>query len=144
MSRAIPIKKGDRYTNHLGEICIVKSVYKGVVKLQVIDDEPYTEVWETEDLKKCNSYIKIPSPKIDRTNVAKYLLEYQFNMIGKTLFESKKTPGWINKWTMTEQQFKFFEMYAIPLLKKTFKINTSRAKQTFEWFNMQFGLAVTE
>lgn len=139
----VPIKKGDRYTNHLGQFCIVKSVYKGIVKLQVIDpDEPYTEVWDIDDFLERKTIFKLPMPKIDRTNVAKYLLEYQFNMIGKTLYESKRTPGWIDTWTITEQQFKFFEMYSIPLLKKIFKINTGRAKGIFEWFNLQFGLKI--
>ena len=137
------IKKGDRYTNHLGEICIVKSVYKKIIKLQIIDPKhPYTEVWDEKDFIKSKSFVRIPLPKIDRTNIAKYLLEYQLNMIGKTLHESKSTPKWINTWTITQEQFKFFEMYAIPLIKKTFKINTKRSKGVFEWFILQFGLKI--
>lgn len=136
------IKKGDRYTNYLGKICVVKYVYRNIIKLQVLDEEPYTEVWNIDDFDKCKSFFKIPMPKIDRTNVSKYLLEYQLNMIGKTIHESKETPNWFNIWTITPLQFKFFESFAVPLLKKTFKFNTNKAKETFEWFNMHFGLKI--
>lgn len=145
------IKKGDRYTNHLGKICIVKSVYGNILKLQIIDDddgddgnnnEYYSETWTIEDFTKNKSFFKIPMPKIDRTNISKYLLEYQLNMVGKTLHQSKSTPNWINTWTITPEEFKFFEMYAIPLLKKTFKINTTKAREIFDWFNLQFGLKI--
>lgn len=135
------VNKGDRFTNHLGEICVVKSIYRNIIKLQVLGENPYTEVWDLNDFNKSVNFIKIPMPKIDRTNIAKYLLEFQLNMIGKTYYETKKDPSW-TKWTITEEQFTFFKWYAIPLLKKVFKINKSKAEETFEWFNMQFGLKI--
>jgi len=136
------IKKGDRYTNHLGLFCIVKSVYGSVIKLQVISDETYTEVWDRNDFNKCKTFIKIPIPKIDRTNISKYLLEYQLNMIGKTLHEAKNTPNWFKTWEITKRQQKSFEEYAIPLLKKTFKVNKLKSLEIYEWFNLQFGLKI--
>lgn len=137
------VSKGNRFTNYLGKICIVKSVYKGIIKLQVIDIPSYTEVWRTEDFNKAN-FIEIPMIKISRVNIAKHLVEFQLNMIGKTYHEAKKTPGWYQKWTMTEEQFQYLKMYAIPLIKKTFKCNKLRADKTFDWFNMEFGLKIKE
>ena len=136
------VTKGDRFTNHLGRVCVVKSVYRKIIKLQVVHSDPYTEVWSMEDFLKCNTFFKIPMPKINRTNIAKYLLEFQLNMIGKTYYEAKHTEEWYSKWTMTMQQRTFFKAYAIPLLKKTFKCNKTKAEQTFEWFDFQFGLKI--
>jgi hypothetical protein len=135
------IKKGDRYTNRFGKICVVKSIYKGVIKLQVLDSHPYTEVWSMDDFEK-DLFIKIPMPKITRANVGKYLLEFQLNMIGKSYAEAKHTENWFNVWTMSQEQFNYFESYAIPLLKKTFRFNSNKAKDTFGWFNLQFGLKI--
>lgn len=135
------ISRGDRFTNHLGKICTVKSVYKGIIKLQVIDTPSYVEVWNFEDFAKAN-FIKIPMPKISRLNIGKHLLEYQLNMLGKTVHEAKKTDRWYFKWTLTEEQYDYFKSYAIPLLKKTFKCNRKKARETFGWFNLQFGLKV--
>ena len=80
--------------------------------------------------------------KINRLNVADHLVEYQLNMIGKTMLEAIQTPEWFTKWTMTEEQHEEFKKYAIPLLKKVFKFNTNKAKDTFAWFDMQFGLRI--
>lgn len=135
-------KKGDRFTNHLGRVCLVISVYRKIVKLQVVHEEPYTEVWSMEDFLKCNTFFKIPMPKINRTNVAKYLLEFQLNLIGKTLYESKKYENWHSEWTITEIQYNYLRKYAIPLLKKIFKCNKQKAEKTFDWFYMQFGLKI--
>ena len=135
------ISKGDRFTNRFGKVCVVKSVYRNIIKLQVIDSHPYTEVWDVDDFNK-DLFIKIPMPKIDRTNIAKYLLEFQLNMIGKTYWEAKQTEGWVNKWTISQEQFDYFQSYAIPLLKKTFKFNSKKARDTFGWFNLQFGLKI--
>lgn len=135
------ISKGDRYTNRLGKICVVKSIYRNIIKLQVIDEKPYTEVWDVNDFNK-ELFIRIPMPKIDRTNIAKYLLEFQLNMIGKTYHEAKQIEDWINKWTINQEQFNYFKSYAIPLLKKTFKCNSKKAVDTFGWFNLQFGLKI--
>jgi hypothetical protein len=50
------IVRGDRYTNYLGKVCVVKSVYRNIIKLQVLDEaHPYTEVWEINDFLKNKS-----------------------------------------------------------------------------------------
>ena len=47
-----------------------------------------------------------------------------------------------NKLTITEKQHKLFRSYAIPLLKKVFKFNKSKAENTFDWFLLQYGLNI--
>jgi hypothetical protein len=43
---------------------------------------------------------------------------------------------------MTQEQHDEFKAYAIPLLKKVFKCNKSRAESTFDWFDLEFGLRI--
>lgn len=81
---------------------------------------------------------------INRTNIADHLLEYQLAMIGKTIQEAKKDDMWYFNWTLTQAQYEEFKKYAIPLLKKVFKFNTRKAQQTFDWFNLQFGLRIKD
>ena len=80
--------------------------------------------------------------KINRMTISDHLIEYQLQMIGKTVQEALKDPEWYNTWTMTSEQHDEFKAYAVPLLKKIFKFNTGKANSTFEWFNLQFGLRI--
>lgn len=80
--------------------------------------------------------------KINRENITTHLIEYQLNMIGKTIEDATTTPEWFQEFSMTTEQYEEFKKYAIPLLKKVFKFNTNRAKSTFEWFNLKFGLTI--
>ena len=79
---------------------------------------------------------------INRTNIADHLVEYQLEMVGKTIAEAYKTDQWYSKWTMTEAQQEDFRAYAIPLIKKVFKCNKKRAESIFGWFTLQFGLRI--
>lgn len=135
------MKKGDRYLNHLGEYCVIASNYKGIIKLRICGEKARTEPWKVEDFKKqSDKFFKVPYPTINRANIARHMLEYQLNMIGKTTNDTKKKENWFNEWTISDREFQYFERWAIPLLKKTFKINTNKAYEIFQWFNMQFGL----
>lgn len=80
--------------------------------------------------------------KINRMTISDHLIEYQLQMIGKTVQDALKNPDWYNTWTMTSEQHDEFKAYAIPLLKKIFKFNTGKANSTFAWFNLQFGLRI--
>jgi hypothetical protein len=80
--------------------------------------------------------------KINRENIADHLLDYQLGMIGKSMQEAYMTKEWYNKWTMTQEQHNEFKAYALPLLKKVFKCNKSRAESTFDWFDLEFGLRI--
>jgi hypothetical protein len=80
--------------------------------------------------------------KVNRTNISEHLIEYQLKMIGKTIDEVKEDEEWYFNNTMTEEQHEEFKRYAIPLLKKIFKFNKTKAESTFSWFNLQFGLKI--
>lgn len=78
--------------------------------------------------------------KINRANITMHLIEYELTMVGHTLLETIDDDKWYFNFTMTLAQREQFHDYAIPLLKKTFKCNKSRAEETFQWFYKQFGL----
>lgn len=80
--------------------------------------------------------------KINRTNVGDHLVEYQLELVGKTIAEAYKTEKWYSVWTMTEEQHEQLKAYAIPLIKKVFKCNKKRAESIFGWFDLQFGLRI--
>ena len=79
---------------------------------------------------------------INRLNVADHLLDYQLDMVGKTRAEALKDDMWYFNWTITTEQHEQFKAYAVPLLKKVFKCNRTKAEDTFNWFDLQFGLRV--
>lgn len=96
-----------------------------------------------ENWKEVEDYKEPPKkPKIDRTNISMHLVEYQLAIIGKTIEEAQEDRMWFFNWTMTTEQHEEFKKYAIPLLKKVFKYNTKKAQNTFDWFNLQFGLRI--
>lgn len=137
------LKRGDKFMSRNGEFSVVKSIYRNIVKIQITGKNSRTEVWDINDFNMPSSgFIKIPYPKINRTNISRHLLEYQLNMIGRTSSDIKKYPNWYKEWTITLVEFNFFKSYAIPLLKKTFRCNKNKAIETFEWFIMQFGLKI--
>ena len=80
--------------------------------------------------------------KINRETISEHLIDYQLDMIGKSIQEAHMTREWYNKWTMTQEQHDQFKAYALPLIKKVFKCNKSRAESTFDFFDLQFGLRI--
>ena len=82
--------------------------------------------------------------KITRENIGEHLLEYQLELIGKTIQEAKLDDMWIFNWTLTRDQYTQFRNYAIPLLKKTFRYNKGKAEETFSWFYIKFGLMIKD
>jgi hypothetical protein len=80
--------------------------------------------------------------KINRENIGEHLVDYQLEMVGKSIQEAHMTKEWYSKWTMTEEQHEAFKAYALPLIKKVFKCNKSRAESTFQWWDLQFGLRI--
>lgn len=137
------LKKGDRFRNYIGELCFVCYMYKDVIKLSYIAENPWIEVYDKNEFisdVENNRFFPEPKIKITRLNIAEHLVEYQLNMIGKTTEEAKKDDMWYLNWTFTQRQYDLFRGYAIPLIKKVFKCNTKKAEETFSWFNLQFGL----
>lgn len=86
--------------------------------------------------------VKQNNQKITRDNITKHLIEYQLKIIGKTYEEAMITENWFSKWTITKTQYDEFKKYAIPLLKKVFKFNKTKALKTFDWFDLYYGLKV--
>jgi hypothetical protein len=80
--------------------------------------------------------------KITRENLGEHLIEYQLGMVGKTMEDAKKDTQWFHNITITKAQHEEYMKYAIPLIKKVLKCNTSKAKKTFAWFDLEFGLRV--
>lgn len=141
------LKKGDRFRNYMGELCFITYLDKELVRLSYICKKPYAEIWQRKefiDEIKGNRFFVEPTPKVNRLNIGDHLLEYQLNIIGKTMEDAKKDDLWVYNWTITKRQKDYFKAYAIPLIKKTFRCNTKKAEQTFEWFNLQFGLRLKD
>lgn len=82
--------------------------------------------------------------KITRENIERHLLEYQLSLVGKTMMDTLDDDQWYFNITITREKFTEFEKYAIKLIKKVFKCNTSRAKKTFDWFNLNLGLRIKD
>lgn len=80
--------------------------------------------------------------KINRVNITNHLIEYQLNIVGKTIKDTIDDDLWYFNWTITTEQFTKFKNYSIPLIKKIFKCNKARAEATFNWFNLSFGLRI--
>ena len=139
------LKKGDRFKNYVGRLCFISYIRLDVVKLTYIGAPSEVEVWNREDFVNAielKKFFPQEQIKIDRTNITDHLIEYQLNMIGKTISEAQEDRMWFHNWTITEEQREQFKKYAIPLLKKVFRYNTKKAQQTFDWFNLQFGLRI--
>lgn len=77
--------------------------------------------------------------KIKRENLEKHLLEYQLEMIGKTLVDTLKD-SWRFDNTLTTLQKEKFEKYSIKLIKKVLKCNKTKAQEAFDKFFFLFGL----
>jgi len=79
--------------------------------------------------------------RVNRGNIMRHLIEYQLDIVGKRLADTLDDDEWYN-WTMTSEQRKEFNIYAIRTMKKVFKFNTNKARTCLEWFNEQFGLKI--
>lgn len=80
--------------------------------------------------------------KITRQNISEHLFEKQLEIIGKTVQDAIKFRNWKGEWFMTIDEFEEFKSYSIPLIKKTFRCNRSKAEATFNWFLVNFGVSV--
>jgi len=80
--------------------------------------------------------------KVTRDNIVKHLQEFQLKMIGKTIEDVKDDPIWYDNNTFTVEQLADFNVYALPLILKTFKCNKKKAKAILGEFNLNWGLRV--
>ncbi len=141
------IKKGDKFKDYLGTPCFISYIKGDIIKLSFIEERPHMETWDRAefiDEVKGNRFFPQPKVTINRTNISEHLVEYQLNMIGKTIEQARELENWFQQWTMTTKQFELFKAYAIPLLRKVFKFNKRAAENTFDWFNLQYGLRIKD
>ncbi len=82
--------------------------------------------------------------RVNRGNIMRHLIEYQLDIVGKRLADTLDDDNWYDQCTMTTDQRKEFNIYAIRTMKKVFKFNTNKARTCLEWFNNQFGLRVKD
>lgn len=139
------LSKGDRFRDYMGSLCFISYIKDDVVKLTFIQTPSFVEVWDKKEFIseiQGNRFFQEPKIVINRRNIQDHLVEYQLNMIGKTTDDIKDDEEWYYNNTMTEKQHELFKAYAIPLLKKVFKFNKAKAEQTFEWFNLAYGLRI--
>ena len=69
-------------------------------------------------------------------------MKYQLDLVGKDLDDAFES-DW-EQWTLTVEQYEKFRQYSIRTLKKVFKFNTNKAKDTFMWFYRHFGLSIED
>jgi hypothetical protein len=80
--------------------------------------------------------------KISRNNISEHLLEYQLRLIDKTVKDAVLQEDWRTAWHYPPEYAEKFKSYAIPLIKKTFKCNKSKAEATLNFFLVNFGLKI--
>jgi hypothetical protein len=141
------LSKGDRFKDYLGTPCFISYIKGDIIKLSFIEQRPHVEVWDKQEFfhqLSLNRFFPQPKVVINRTNIQDHLIEYQLNMVGKTVEDAKKDELWFHNFTMSSQQHELFKSYAIPLLRKVFKFNKSKAEQTFQWFDLGYGLRIKD
>ena len=141
------LSKGDKYKDYIGTPCFISYIKEDIVKLSFIEERPHVEVWDKQEFLeqiRLNRFFPQPKMVINRTNINDHLIEYQLNMVGKTLEDAKKDEMWFHNFTMTTSQHNMFKSYAIPLLRKIFKFNKAKAEQTFQRFDLGYGLRIKD
>lgn len=141
------LKKGDRFKDYMGKLCFISYMRLDIIKLTFIGEESYVEVWDKEEFineVKGNRFFPQPKVTVNRNNITEHLIEYQLNMVGKTVEDAKNDPTWYSNNTFTSKQAELFKSYAIPLLRKIFKFNKKKAEQSFAWFDLGYGLKVKD
>jgi len=80
--------------------------------------------------------------KINRDNLYEHLLEYQFNLIERTVLDALFDKEWLKKWELSKNQHEKWKKYSISMIKKTLRVNRTKAESIFEWLNLNHGLKV--
>ena len=145
--KKMPITRGSRYFDLSGLIHVIIYSARGVVKLMPLKRNAIVEVWEIEEFKNQVNLLKftyIQHPPITRINVSEHLLEFQFNILGKTMSDTIEETWWKTEWRLSVKQKKLFRSYAMGVLKKVFRFNTSKALKTYDFFDNNFGLPLID
>jgi hypothetical protein len=75
-----------------------------------------------------------------REEINRKLVTMQMEMIGLTYQDAVDTPEFWRVYTLTTEQTLEWRKAALPLIKKTFKCNKTRAQSTMSWFELNLGL----
>ena len=82
--------------------------------------------------------------KINKHNLVTHLIEYQLQLIGKTLDDAEGDERWFSNFTMTKIQFELFRRYALLLIQKVYKGSKAMTEKRFDWFNLGYGMRVPD
>lgn len=77
-----------------------------------------------------------------REEINRKLVSMQMEMIGLTYEDAMNTPEFWRVYTLTTEQTEEWRKKALALIKKTFKINTIKAKAIMDFFELNLGLRV--
>jgi hypothetical protein len=80
--------------------------------------------------------------KPNRNNISEVLFEYYLSLLEKTVRDALENPNWKQEWSISKEQYEEFKRYSIPLLKKVFKFNKSKAENTFNFFWLHYGIRI--
>jgi hypothetical protein len=114
-----------------------------MIKMMPLKKDSMIDVWDKNEFKNQVTSLKfthVPHPPINRQNVSEHLLEFQFNILGKTMVDTINEVDWKKEWKLNIKQKALFKSYATEILKKVFRFNASKARETYEFFNTEFGL----
>jgi hypothetical protein len=139
------IKQGTRYFDLNGIIYVVIYFKSDVIKMMPLKKDATIKLFEIEEFKKqikLLKFVNIPDLPINRINVSEHLLEFQFNLLGKTLGDTTHELDWKTVWRLNSIQHALFKSYAIRTLKKVFRCNSYKARETYEFFEKEFGLTI--
>jgi hypothetical protein len=79
-----------------------------------------------------------------REEINRKLVSMQMEMIGKTYDDAMDTPEFWRVYTLTTEQTEEWRKKAIPLIKKTFKVNATKAKTIMSAFELSLGLRIDD
>jgi len=79
-----------------------------------------------------------------REEINRKLVSMQMEMIGLTYEDAVNTPEFWRVYTLTTAQTEEWRKLALPLIKKTFKINKHRAELTMAMFELNLGLRIDD
>ena len=81
--------------------------------------------------------------KITRENISQHLMEYQLELAGASVMDViDKLDTWRFDITLTREKQEEFKKYSIKLIQKIFKINKTKAEETFNFFWEKFGVRI--
>ncbi len=79
-----------------------------------------------------------------REEINRKLVAMQMEMIGKTYEDAMETPEFWRVYTLTTEQLEEWRKKALPVIKKTFKINATKARSIMDFFELTLGLRIDD